>query len=106
VSTKTVRRPAEASGPRPVEFTWQPRDAKSVHVAGGFNDWKPDAAPLQHDRHGIWRTELRLPPGRHEFKFIVDGVWYCDPSRPVDPIQWPDCVPNPFGTLNRVLEVA
>ncbi len=88
-----------------VEFSCEAPDAQSVHVAGGFNDWKPDATPLQRDQKGAWKTVLRLPSGRHEFKFVVDGHWSCRPGCHEDQHGCPDCVLNSFGTMNRVLKV-
>jgi hypothetical protein len=39
-----------------------------------------------------------LPPGRYEYKFIVDGEWIPDPSEPHE-------VVNAFGSTNSVVEV-
>ena len=58
--------------------------AGSVYVAGTFNDWEPEEIPLgwtpeeiplRGEDQGLWTVELELPPGEHEFKFIVDGEW-------------------------------
>ena len=32
---------------------------------------------------GGFTISLEFPPGTHDFKFIVDGVWQCDPSKPM-----------------------
>ena len=32
---------------------------------------------------GGFMISLEFPPGTHDFKFIVDGVWQCDPSKPM-----------------------
>lgn len=51
---------------------------QSVALAGTFNDWQ--AEPLQDVGDGLWWTVQRLPQGRHEYQFIVDGtIWICDP---------------------------
>jgi 1,4-alpha-glucan branching enzyme len=64
-----------------VEFSCRAPKAKAVFVAGTFNDWKPDAAPMHnHLPKGKWTVTLPLPPGRYEFKFVVDGQWCCDPG--------------------------
>ncbi len=57
-----------------VEFTI-PADieARSVAVAGDFNDWSPTANPLLADNQGAWRTTVPLPPGRHRFRYVIDG---------------------------------
>lgn len=82
-------------------------EAKAVFVAGTFNDWKPDVAPLHHHLpKGEWTGTVPLPPGRHEYKFVVDGQWCCEPGTPDESRDDPNCCANSFGTMNRVLEVS
>jgi 1,4-alpha-glucan branching enzyme len=71
-------------------------EAKAVFVAGTFNGWQPSAMPLQRQDDGRWALELMIKPGRHEYRFVVDGQWMDDPLSPA-------YVPNPFGGLNCVL---
>ena len=73
--------------------------ANLVTVAGTFNGWNTAANPLVPVGGGLWRTHLELPPGRHEYRLVVDGQWMSDP-------QAQTAVPNPFGSLNSVLVVA
>ncbi|MGD9691367.1 MAG: glycogen-binding domain-containing protein [Phycisphaerales bacterium] len=81
-------------------------DAKEVFVAGTFNDWNPKSHPLSPSSDGSsWRITLDLPPGRYEYKFIIDGLWCCEPGRDTPYHDCPGCVANPHGTMNRVLEV-
>ena len=77
--------------------------AQEVSVAGSFNGWM--LAPMQRSKNGDWVIDVSLDPGRHEFKFLVDGRWCCDVDEtgPVDEAE--GCVHNAFGTMNRVLEV-
>ena len=89
-----------------VEFKCHAPDAQLVFVAGTFNEWKPDASPLVRDKAGNWRASLKLPAGRHEFKFVVDGRWCCDPACVDEQHGCPNCCANPFGTMNRILEVS
>jgi hypothetical protein len=35
------------------------------------------------DSEDIFSTVLYLPPGKYEYKFIVDGAWHYDPRQPV-----------------------
>ena len=91
---------------KPVEFSCHAPEAQAVFVAGTFNDWRPAATPLRRQADGHWRTTLPLPPGHHEFKCIVDGQWGCEPSCEHEYRGCPTCVPNAFGTMNRVLEVS
>jgi 5'-AMP-activated protein kinase regulatory beta subunit len=90
---------------RPIEFSCHAPSAKEVFVAGTFNDWKADAAPLRQ-QNGDWTATLFLSPGRYEYKFVVDGQWCCEPGCEQEYRGCPKCVPNELGTMNRVLEVS
>jgi len=78
--------------------------AQTVLAAGTFNEWHPEATPMIRGKEGEWTVELDIPPGRYEFKFVVDGQWCCEPGRDDSNLEC-ECVPNPFGTMNRVLDV-
>jgi hypothetical protein len=54
---------------------------------------------------GHWTVSLPLAPGRYEYKFVVDGEWWCEPGCTVLSVECPRCIMNDFGTMNRVLEV-
>lgn len=54
-------------------------DAKKVFLAGSFNNWNKEAIELKRNEIG-WYTEIKLPPGKHYYKFIVDGKWVKDPN--------------------------
>ena len=84
-------------------FVCRSDGAQSVVLAGSFNDWDPTQMRMDSQDDGSWRAELELAPGRYEYKFIVDGAWCCEPGRA--DAECPDCVPNTFGTMNRVIEV-
>jgi 1,4-alpha-glucan branching enzyme len=53
-----------------------------VYVAGEFNKWKKTDHRLSGpDGDGVFTTELKLPAGRYEYKFIINGeVWKADPG--------------------------
>jgi 1,4-alpha-glucan branching enzyme len=67
-----------------VRFSYSAPTAKSISIAGSFNRWNPDHDRLiGPDREGIWTIVLGLPPGRYEYRFVVDGKeWVLDPSVP------------------------
>jgi 1,4-alpha-glucan branching enzyme len=94
------------SNPQPVHVSCHAPKATAVFVAGTFNDWKPDATPLHPLPNGTWTGVLPLPLGRHEYKFVVDGQWCCEPGCEHEYRGCPKCVPNDFGTMNRLLEVS
>ncbi len=81
------------------EFNLSAPQAKSVFVAGNFNQWNLSAHPLKRDKKGVWKISLALGPGRYEYRFLVDGEWQNDPNSP-------SLVENAFGTLNclKILE--
>ena len=87
-------------------FTCHAPEAKAVFLVGTFNAWKPDSTPMAKGTGGDWGVALDLPPGHHEFKFVVDGSCCCEPGCEKAYQGCPKCVPNPFGTMNRVIEVA
>jgi len=98
---------AKRTNSKPVEFSCFAPKAKAVFVAGTFNDWKPDGAPLHlHPPNGTWTGTLLLTPGRYEYIFVVDGQWCCESGCEHEYRGCPRCVPNEIGTMNRVLKVS
>jgi 1,4-alpha-glucan branching enzyme len=99
--TPRVRETAvKPTAPRTVKVTFVLHDpgAKQVFLCGEFNGWSPDTMPMNRYGDGHWETTLALAPGRHEYKFVVDGNWKHDPLAHVN--VW-----NPNGTLNSVAQV-
>jgi 1,4-alpha-glucan branching enzyme len=72
-------------------------DAKKAYLVGEFNDWDPEADRMVK-RKGTFHKLMSLEPGEYQYKFLIDGQWYSDPSGD-------DQVPNDFGTLNSVVKV-
>lgn len=99
----TVARPVAPkgarSGQRPVEksveFLLHMPEARSVAVAGTFNDWDVKRTSMSPSPGGTWKATVWLPAGRYEYRFIVDGQWINDPSAR-------ECVENTFGSTNSV----
>jgi hypothetical protein len=76
---------ALADGEYEVSFHYQaPAGTKAVFLAGEFNNWKPDGHKMDGpNAHGQFTTTLKLKPGRHEYKFVLEGkVWRQDPANP------------------------
>jgi len=73
-------------------------DAGSVILSGNFNGWDEHAIHMVREPKG-WSLRADLPPGRFEYKFIVDGEWMHDPANP-------DRVKNEHDTYNSVLLVS
>ena len=97
---RTPERAVKPTAPQTVKMTFVLLEpgAKQVFLCGEFNGWASDATPMKRDDAGHWETTLALAPGRHEYKFLVDGNWRHDPLARVN--VW-----NQNGTLNSVAQV-
>jgi len=67
-----------------VRFVLFAPGARRVTVAGTFNEWDQNAAPLvSAGSKGVWTTTLAVPLGQHQYAFVVDGRrWVIDPAAP------------------------
>ena len=83
---------------RAVHLEYVNPNARSVCVAGTFNEWRPGVTEMVSRGYGRWLKDLVLPPGRYEYRLVVDGKWITDP-------KCPDTAPNPFNSRNSVLLV-
>ncbi len=83
---------------KPIEFKFYAPQARRVSLAGSFNSWDTRMLAAKKDSKGNWTAKVNLKPGRHEYKFFVDGSWLNDP-------HCTSCVSNSFGTQNCTLEV-
>lgn len=82
--------PASASAVRMPDGRWSclirfdgAQDAERVRLAGDFNGWSPDAAPMRR-LGSLWIAEVELPAGAHLYKFVASGAdgrnrWLEDP---------------------------
>jgi 1,4-alpha-glucan branching enzyme len=94
-----MRTPTTTSTAMKVHFEVAAEPGSRVYVAGTFNAWNPTSTPLCDNQHtGHFRTGLHVPPGMHEYKFVVNGVWTVDP-------QCAKTTPNAFGSQNSVIQV-
>lgn len=53
--------------------------ARDVRLSGSFNAWSLSGEVMQKTARG-WEIKLALAPGKHLYKFIIDGNWTPDPS--------------------------
>ncbi|MBN1825625.1 MAG: AAA family ATPase [Candidatus Eisenbacteria bacterium] len=64
-----------------VIFRLEAPHAREVRVAGEWNGWNPDEGVMTQDPiSGVWILRARIPEGRHQYRFIVDGAWIEDPE--------------------------
>lgn len=82
-----------ADGSFQVKFSVKAAPGSVVGVAGSFNDWDPEQAPMTSCGEGIFQTELQLASGYYEYKFVVGNQWLLDDGNP-------NFSANDFGTLN------
>jgi hypothetical protein len=78
-----------------VQFRLEARGASDVALAGSFTGWEPSYR-LQQTAPGVWSVLVPLPPGVHDYTFVIDGHrWVPDPHAPA--------VPDNFGGANSRL---
>lgn len=90
----------EVAGTVLVRFELAAPDADRVALAGSFNAWNDSATPfLRNPASGVWTVTVALPPGEHQYLFVVDGNrWIPDPAAHAQ-------VQDEFGQTNSVLVV-
>jgi 1,4-alpha-glucan branching enzyme len=71
--------------------------AKTVFLAGDFNGWSPNAYAMKK-KGDDWIMPIHLSPGKHLYKFVVDGNWIIDPGNTL----WEE---NEHGTGNSIVWV-
>ena len=72
-------------------------DAGIVALAGSFNNWQQ--SQYIFGREGDeWVCRIDLEPGKHAYKFIVDGNWLLDPVNP-------NTEDDDYGVKNSVIIV-
>lgn len=83
-----------------VAFSLHDHAASSVQVLGSWNDWQLPGIAAAAIEPGYWRTSaIRIPAGRHGYKFLLDGErWLDDPDNPHK-------APDGVGSLNSVVVV-
>jgi 1,4-alpha-glucan branching enzyme len=72
--------------------------AKSVQIAGDFNNWQPEKNPMRKTEDNAWHARIPLVKGVYHYRFVVDGHWQQDPYNEATE-------PNPYGGMNSVLKV-
>ena len=77
-----------------IMFRYHAPSARLVTLAGNFNNWggtqgggryDPSINPMSDSNgDGTWTLVVPLPPGRYQYKFVIDGGvrWEQDPNNP------------------------
>lgn len=88
------------AGLSPVTFVLAAPSAREVAVIGSFNGWNAAGWTMRNDpATGLWTLTTALPPGSHEYVFLVDG------TTPVTDAAAALSVDDGFGSRNSVLLV-
>lgn len=85
--------------PRPTAVTFKIQDsnAHTVALAGDFNNWDTESLKLKK-QNGFWKTKTRLPQGRFQYAFVIDGEkWVADPYAK-------DYMDNGYGSRNSIID--
>jgi hypothetical protein len=82
-----------------VVFTLEIHHAKEVLLVGDFTDWQKNPIRLRQGGGETWHAKVILPPGRHLYRYLVDGQWHDNPTQL-------ERVPNAFGTTDHVIEIS
>ncbi|XP_024985728.1 sucrose nonfermenting 4-like protein isoform X1 [Cynara cardunculus var. scolymus] len=79
----------------PTRFVW-PYGGRSVYLSGSFSGWSEQwqMTPVE-GCPTVFQMICSLPPGYHQYKFIVDGEWRHDEHQPF--------VTGSYGTVNTVV---
>jgi len=75
------------------KFSYYAPSSRFVTLAGNFNNWggtlvgryDPTIGIMyDDDGDGVWEIVVPLPPGRYQYKFVIDGGvrWELDPNNP------------------------
>jgi hypothetical protein len=94
-----VSRQTSAGGPPLVTFVLLAPEARSVALAGDFNDWDASRVLMRREASGLWTVDVPLTPGRYRYVFVVDGRRFvADPAAP-------RAAGDDFGTPTSVVTV-
>ena len=50
------------------------KQARNIYLSGSFNNWTTTQLPMQKTDSG-WVVNVKLPPGKYQYKYIIDGRW-------------------------------
>jgi hypothetical protein len=94
------RQPSAVGAAASVTFVFVAPQARSVALAGDFNDWDAARVLMRREASGLWTVDVPLTPGRYRYVFVVDGRRFvADPAAP-------RAAGDDFGTPTSVVTVA
>ncbi|XP_057772017.1 sucrose nonfermenting 4-like protein [Salvia miltiorrhiza] len=78
----------------PTRFVW-PYGGRVVYISGSFTGWTQWPMTPVEGCPTVFQTICSLPPGYHQYKFVVDGEWRHDDRQP--------SISSNLGTVNTIL---
>ncbi len=63
-------------------FVYQGMPGSRVAIIGDFNQWDPYLTALEESRPGFFEIKIQLPPGKHYYRYVVNGHETIDPANP------------------------
>ncbi|CAN4086539.1 unnamed protein product [Withania somnifera] len=80
-----------------VTFTWR-HDGCQVLLCGSFDGWSEQIlVNLVEGSAVVFQRIVDVPPGYHDYKFLVDGIWQVDQDQ--------ICVQDEYGAINNLVIV-
>jgi 1,4-alpha-glucan branching enzyme len=79
-------------------FSLEAPKANEVFLMADFNKWDKKVHRMKKNNNGTWNKMVIIPPGRYEYKYLVDGEWWNDPNNQ-------EVCHNQHGTMNSVITV-
>ena len=93
------KKQSSTAGRKRVTFHFKAHLGSTVYLSGSFNNWNGNAKEMNDGSgNGEYFATLFLPPGKYEYKFIVNGEWHVDP-------ECPNWEVNDLGTLNSIITI-
>ena len=84
--------------PIEIVFRFEAPQAEAVLLVGDFSQWQNAPIVMVKGAAGVWHATVALPPGRHRYRFLVDGDWQNDPGQE-------ERVLNPFGSFDNIADI-
>jgi len=103
VSVARTESPAHLFGVRQtaqgILFVQPLNGTRALAIAGEFNHWSATAHPLRINADlGVFEMIVKLPPGKYQYRLVVDGRWIADSYNPQTQF-------NSYGEPNSVITV-
>lgn len=79
-------------------------DSHEVFLSGTFNEWSTLKTPMIPTDSG-WVVSLKLKPGKHVYKFIVNGHWLEDPNNNNKEFDYEGGSNSVYYVTNKIFEL-